>query len=293
MNAEVKVPKQDTHYAQHGQWQAFLNLKFARTSRGVRLVEKAHRGPLYIQKPFYPEGEGVPHAYLLHPPGGLVSGDDLSISVQVEPDAHALITTPGAGRMYKAREDNRPQIQRIEINVSANASAEWLPLEGIVFPQANAEIHNDVRLEDGAKVFYWEVLSLGLPANQQAFDSGSFNQNLTIHCGDRLALQERFVVNDENRQILNAKIGLQQRPVQGLMVAGPFDESPDELIRQCREALSESKECIGVTNCGAFVVVRALGECSERTRLALQTLWGILRPALLGRNACPPRIWNT
>ena len=70
------------------------------------LTRMSFHGPLRVQRPFYPEGPlpGAPlsaaalaepcHCCLLHPPGGLVSGDDLRITALVEPQAHVLLTTP-------------------------------------------------------------------------------------------------------------------------------------------------------------------------------------------------------
>jgi len=47
-----------------------------------------------VQRPFFPEGQAVCHAYILHPPGGIVPGDALGLDMEIETGAHALMTTP-------------------------------------------------------------------------------------------------------------------------------------------------------------------------------------------------------
>ena len=104
MNSPAKIQnKAAASAAEPSRWQAELALGFAATKRGVVLQHCRHQGPLYVQKPFYPEGRQLPHVYLLHPPGGLVSGDKLQINVAMARDTQALISTPGAGRVYRAR----------------------------------------------------------------------------------------------------------------------------------------------------------------------------------------------
>ncbi len=82
-------------------WSAALELGFAADGGATRLARRAHRGPFVVQRPFFPEGREVCHVYLLHPPGGLVGGDELRLDLRVGPAAHALVTTPAAGKAYR------------------------------------------------------------------------------------------------------------------------------------------------------------------------------------------------
>src|ERR1019366_2251565 len=88
-----------------GGWQARLQLRFEADAGRTRLAYRRHEGPRAIQRVFEPEPPAPPaspaarapqpcHAYVLHPPGGVVSGDELLLEVEVRAQAHALLTTP-------------------------------------------------------------------------------------------------------------------------------------------------------------------------------------------------------
>lgn len=71
------MPHSDSTAAVVSGWRAELALTLAPRHGRTVMTECRHLGPLRIQRPFYPEG-AVPHLYLLHPPGGVVGGDELS-----------------------------------------------------------------------------------------------------------------------------------------------------------------------------------------------------------------------
>jgi len=300
-----------TDPSKSSQWQAKLKINIAKTKRGSVVKNSEHIGPLYIQKAFYPQGPDLAHIYILHPPGGLVSGDHLDIKINVNCDAKALITTPGAGRVYKARSDKSLQQQQVTLSAEANAVIEWLPLETILYPNANTRLNTLVKLASSAFFIGWDICCLGLPANGQVFDKGCVEQCLQIEIAGKIKLRERILLNDKNRELLSHSAGFANRSVNGLMVAGPFSQAQSnqntetnndieqliEKLRQHSQTLTnndrEVQALSSITNSGDFLLIRYLGDDSEQARSFFSQCWQDIRPLLLGITACAPRIWST
>src|SRR5215208_7145874 len=97
-------------------WHARLALDY-RLEAGRCVARFEHEGPLRILQSLYPEGDGVCHNVIVHPPGGLVGGDTLEIAVRVREGAHGLITTPGATRFY--RSDGELALQTTQVALDA------------------------------------------------------------------------------------------------------------------------------------------------------------------------------
>lgn len=282
-------------------WNAELFLQFGRTVRGTVLQRAEHQGPLYVQKAFYPEGADLAQVYLLHPPGGLVSGDRLHITVDCKNDSHALLTTPGAGRVYRARPDRTLQHQINTLNIESGSSVEWLPMETILYPDACTRLDTHVNLADDARFIGWEITSLGMPNQNLPFDNGTLSQTLQINRNDRVLLRERLQINDQNRALLQGSAGLRGHPVTGLMLAGPFTMADtqtsepmiDALITQLRRLTDDCDALASVSLTGEFMTIRYLGNQTDQAMKLFIRCWHEIRPQLLGREACEPRIWAT
>ena len=266
-------------------WHAELELAYARFGDCTRPVRRRHLGPLRVQKHLYAEGPQVCQHIIVHPPGGIAGGDRLDISARVERDAWAQITSPGAAKWYRAA---GPAYQKLELNVAAGATLEWLPQETIVYSAAQAELSTSIELEGDARLFYWDVVALGRPASGERFDLGHFQAHLDIRRDGRLLWHERqrIVGNDG---LLDSPIGLDGHPVFAtLLVSGEIDA---ELLERCRSLGHAVRG--DLTQLPNLLVARCLASEALLARGWLIELWRLLRPALLGREALPPRIWNT
>lgn len=269
-------------------WQAALALGFRRDGLRTVLARRSAVGPLQVQRPFYPEG-GVCHVYLLHPPGGIVGGDRLEITAELETGAQVLLTTPAAGKFYRSAGRAAEQAQRF--TVAEGAALEWFPQETIVFDGALARSTTRVELAPGARFIGWEIVCLGRPASGERFRNGQFIQGMEAYRLGRPLLLERNRY-DGGGAVLDAAWGLAGHPVSGTLVCAGGDEGD---LAAVRDALGEdaTDELTGATLIDDILLVRFLGREAERARERFIRAWEVLRPRKLGRPAQRPRIWST
>jgi urease accessory protein len=278
-------------------WPARLALTIGKTGRrGTRLLNSRHCGPLCVQKAFYPEGPSLPHFYLLHPPGGIVTGDRLDIELNLEAGSMALFTTPGAARVYRARaDDNGLQSQQVRLRLAERACAEWLPGETILYPGARGRGTTRVELALGSRLMGWEINCIGLPASGRPFDAGVVTQRFEVFRAGRPLFIDSLHLDTAGADVRNGGAGLAGRTVSALFVSGPFAPADDAgaLVERLRNIGAPNDALLGVTLVNGFIAVRYLGDCAWQAREWFVRCWRLLRPAVLDRAACPPRIWAT
>jgi urease accessory protein len=296
-------------------WHAELHLRFngdtphllakgaAPASGRTRLVERRHKGPLIVQRPFYPEGDPC-HVYVVHPPGGVVGGDELRIDVQVDAGAHALITTPAATKFYRC--DGRVSTQTQELR-AAGATLEWLPQENIFYRGADTRTATRVHVDADSRFIGWEINCLGLPARGEPFDAGALGLDLelwrsplidepaTIRSGpisqemgtvpiflDRVRLTGEGAAR-------GARWGLAGQEAVGTLLATPASRDDVDSLRE----LVAGREYAAVSLVDGVLVLRALAPQAEAVRNLFICAWQRLRPRIIGREAVLPRIWST
>lgn len=268
-------------------WHARLELDFERRGACTRLTSRRHHGPLRVQRPFYPEGAEVCHAYLLHPPGGVVGGDELRVDVAVRGGAHAVITTPAAGKFYRSGGPSARQTQRLR--VASGAALEWLPQENIVFDGACVDLRTQVELESGARFIGWEILCLGRSGAGERFRHGGVRQRLEVWRDGQPLYVERARY-EQGADALVAPWGLADQPVSASLLCVQQDAHAADAVRT---AVSPEDGLFGVTQLDDVLVCRYLGAHADDARRCFERAWALLRPAVLHRAACAPRIWAT
>lgn len=269
-------------------WSAELELGFEAVAGRTALVRNWHRGPLAVQRAFYPEGD-LAHVYLLHPPGGVVAGDQLLVRANVAPGARALITTPAATKFY--RSEGRVAVQRQHLHVQRDASLEWLPQETIIYGSAQVRTETRVELEPGATFCGWDMVCLGRAASGDYFATGRLSQAFEIWQGSQPLWIERSRF-DAQEPVRHAAWGLGGRRVFGTFVCTGQSAAGIAAARAAVDT-DETRELFAVSQLRAAIVCRYLGDSTERARQVFARAWAALRPLVLGRPASPPRIWLT
>ena len=274
-------------------WEGRLALGFE--SRGARtvLARREHRGPLGVQRPFYaPEDPQTCQVYLLHPPGGLVSGDELAIDVDVGADAHVLLTTPAATKLYRSRAGAGPAVQRVTLRAERGARVEWLPQETIAFDGARAALSTRVELAAGAELIAWEVTCLGRPACAERFAHGALDQRFEVQReGVPLVFERaRFAGGAAG---MDGAWGLGGHAVTGTLLCVTATD-PEPLIPELRTLLAaQAGEEAVCSRLAHALCCRYLGSSAERALSAFRAAWSLLRSRCFGKPAAAPRIWAT
>lgn len=279
-------------------WRGHLSLQYR--LEGARTVAlDRHEGPLRVLQRLYPEGDAVCHHVLVHPPGGIVGGDELEIDARLEPGTHALVTTPGATRFY--RSSGARATQRARLQLAPGARLEWLPLETIAYSACLAENQVRLALEPGAEAMGWDVLALGLPASGEAFARGSFVQHLEVE-GDEgeAGWLERGRIDAADQRLLDSPLGWDGLRVCATMwfAAGSAWSAAqrDALLEGARAACTASSLAARAGATAAHervVVLRVLGERVEPVMALLTQVRAAWRAAAWGLPDERPRVWRT
>ena len=278
-------------------WKASLDLNYSlrdAPQAGKTVAHFQHTGPLRILQSLYPEGDKICHNVLVHPPGGLVGGDTLDVSISVSAGAHGLVTTPGATRFY--RSDGELALQRTAISMAADSRMEWLPLEAIAYSGCLAENRLTLALAPGAEMMGWDITALGLPAANKPFETGHFCQHLEAP-GVWL---ERANIKAGDHLLMNSPVGLAGQRC----FATLFFVAGSKLTRVRRQAALDAARSVlqthalcnmaGATSPDAQVVlVRVLSPVVEPAMALLRAVWLAWRQELWQLGNASPRIWST
>ena len=274
-------------------WHAQLDIRY--TPEQERTVARhSHNGPLRVLQSLYPEGDGICHNVLVHPPGGLVGGDTLDMTVAASGNAHGLLTTPGATRFYRSA--GELALQRTRIDLQDQARLEWLPLEALAYNQCHAENRLTLNLAPQAEFMGWDVTAFGLPSAALPFELGSFLQHVEVP-GVWL---ERGRIDATDKRLMDGPLGLAGHRC----MASLFFVSGSPLERHRREAgLELARDLLAgnalLASAGVscpnpqVMVLRVLSPLVEPAMLLLRQVWVAWRAHFWQLPAVSPRIWST
>jgi urease accessory protein len=272
--------------ARNQNWSAYLELELIAGQVKTHLSPKKRYGPLSVQRPFYPEQDYC-HVYLLHPPGGVVGGDQLHLKASAQSQTHSLFTTPGATKFYLSAGETALVRQQFELH--NDSTLEFLPQENIYFPGAQVYSHTSLEVVPGSVAILWEKHCFGRPANDEPFSSGKVTAELSVSCEGRLIFKEKQRIDAAE---INRSSGFRGNPVCGtfLIYAQGLSDELIETLRQIEPAQGDS----GISRVRPeLLIVRYMGRSTSDLNHYFIQLWDNIRKVVLNRNSCHPRIWST
>jgi urease accessory protein len=286
-------------------WNASLKIAYGTRDEGLYVATvptlRRHEGPLRIQKGFRPEGPEVWHQVVVHPPGGIARGDQLEIDITAASNARVLLTTPGATKWYRQSTNTAPETtasQALRIRVESGACVEWLPMENIYFSGARARLSARFDLAEDATLIAIDGHSLGRPAAQEPFQSGSLAWHNAFVIADRLAYEEqgRIASTDQaslhQRRAYSTGLGGASAWAQLTVVSSQVALGVDKLGgKQWYEDLKN--QGLAATCLESILLVRWRGNRVDHGMGLLREVWAQIRPSVTGRSAVAPRIWAT
>jgi urease accessory protein len=281
-------------------WRAQANLRFHHR-QGRTIHQGGASAPLKWQRAFQ-QASGHCELPLLHTAGGLVGGDQLTITADLEPETRALLTSVAAQKVYGTvgRSHQAPgglwAQQLLQFHLDAGADLEWLPQELVLYADGLFQQRARVELAAGASFLAAEVVRLGRTAAGEGLGLGRWRSALEI-CrqssgGARWELVDRLELGGE---ALAEEHGLAGQPVFGSLVwLAPQPLTAAELEQLLTDCRADRGSLEGEMACGALeqgLVARYRGGSSQAARHWFCRLWRRTR-ALRGLPAPElPRVW--
>ena len=322
-------------------WQSNLTLGFVANTGKTYLQQRQHTGALRVQRCLYPEPQhkepqnpktsalatmqaGICHVMVLYPPAGIATGDHLTINIHLADDAHALLTTTGAGKWYGRSEGKHNGVnnkyvmdneygkgveythnsqyasQKVQITLDKNARCEWLPQESIVYNQAYLQAETQFDLAKNSSLLTWDIVVFGRQAYQEKFVQGRYHNTLRIYREGKLIVYEQVNQSAKSRWFVSP-LAMNGKHVMGTFWAVPTNETLDlaEMVKQLRDYIDENINtdinglAIYCTHTPQAICIRYLGDDVAGCFSAFSQLRHLLREQWWQLAEHNPRIWAT
>jgi urease accessory protein len=277
----------------HGQLQLHFTWDPARQLTALRSCTQVQ--PLQVIKPFsLTNGTALLHLHNLS--GGVLSGDQLSLDVEVGPAARVQLTTTSATRLYRSRPGVPPARQDCHVLVRQGGLLEYVPDQLIPFAGAQYQQSTRIELEQDAGLFWWETLAPGRLARGECFAYQHLQFWTDISAETLPIACERFNLIPQLEPLSSsARLGqyLYHSSFFICRVGLPATrwlELEEALARLADQLTRQDDTLWGVSTLVAHgLLVRAVSRRGYDLAPGLLAFWHAARLALYGERAIPPR----
>ena len=240
--------------------------------------------------------DGAALVHLHNVSGGVLGGDQLWLEAEVGANARAQITSTGATRIYRQRENRTVARQITRFAVQPGALLEYLP--DMLIPFAASAYQQTTRIELGADagLFYWEVVTPGREAKGESFQYDLLQLDLDILAEGRPLAVERMRLEPKLRPLTSlARLGpyryFSTFYICRVGVAPSCWLTLEAQLTELANSLTVLGEVVwGVSTLRAHgLVVRGVSQANRLLTPMLPRFWQVAKQALYQAAALLPR----
>jgi urease accessory protein len=265
-------------------------IAFRRRADGViALADLYQRAPCRVLFPTTEAGEPL-QAVLLTTSGGLTGGDRTRVSVSVEPNARATVTTQAAEKIYRALLDTGDAVVQVEMQVGDGAWAEWLAQETIVFEGSRLRRLFAADVAATGRLLAVESIVFGRTAMGEFFNSGMLHDAWRISRAGRLIWADALHLDGDIQRLRAMPFGFGTSVACSTILYAGAD-APQQLV-EARRLLSDCALSCGATSLDGIMLVRIMADDASQLRAAVMKLIAGIRQAAASLPAQLPRVWH-
>jgi urease accessory protein len=252
--------------------------RFAARDGRTHLADLSESGGYRVK---FPRGEGL-EAVVINTGGGMAGGDRLAISLSLEADAEAVLTTQSAEKVYRA--DDAPSAVAVNATCAAGARLSWLPQETILFSGARLIRRMGVDMDASATLTLAETVVFGRLAMGEVPGPGLLDDRWTIRRDGRLVFAEAVKLDGPLAALLDRPaLGGGARAVSNVVHVAPQAEA---LLESVRTALADARSDAGASAWNGMLVVRMAAEDPSALRRDMASVLSVIESRAL------PRVWQ-
>ena len=188
----VVVGEEAAHVSAAGEGE----LRFVRAGRRTVVHTARARSPLKLLLPNN-HGDGS-WVYVATLGGGLVDGDVLTLSVDVERGACALLGTQASTKVYRSPKGTA---QTLRARVGADALLAVVPDPVSCFAEARYEQRIDVHIDDGATLLLIDTLTCGRAARGERWALTRLSSRTRVWRGERLVFVDATLLDPRHGDV--------------------------------------------------------------------------------------------
>ena len=165
--------------------------------------------PLRLSTPFYLEGKGTNRAYhyLINTSPGLLAGDELNLSLQLEANTSLYLTDQAATKVHQMPEIDTKATVNYQIKLEPNSSLELVSEPVILYKDAALSQKTLIQIHPTAKLFTSEIILPGRLAKNEYYDFKYYRNRLKVtDSSNKLLFIDSTLLEGQQNRFKNNKL---------------------------------------------------------------------------------------